>query len=245
MPGRIAPCAGYRRFNSRAAGCSIPAYATIAAHCRIVDPQRPFWNTRWLISIAPFPRMSSGRRKAANVSMVAPSAPRDARSKIPPGPEGSNGIDRRGRRGQPAGPPPFWAFETTEALASWHCGAVATAHAIPGTGWHRGARQQRYRSTRAPRAAGGAATLLGFRNSRSAGLRALRGRGDGPCHPGNGMAPGGGIAPGSARAQCTACVGAGGTMASASGSSLVAQRSTTFHLPVSTTAIWLPPLMAT
>lgn len=41
--------------------------------------------------------------------MVAPSAPRDARSKIPPGPEGSNGIDRRGRRGQPAGPPPFWA----------------------------------------------------------------------------------------------------------------------------------------
>ncbi len=39
--------------------------------------------------------------------MVAPSVPRDARSKIPPGPEGSNGIDRRGRRGQPAGPPPF------------------------------------------------------------------------------------------------------------------------------------------
>src|SRR5690606_19252648 len=128
------------------------------------------------------------------------------------------------------GPPPFWAFETTEALASWHCGAVATAHAIPGTGRHRGAR---------------AATLLGFRNNRSAGLLALRGRGDGPCHPGNGMAPGGGIAPGAARAQCTACVGAGGTMASASGSSLVAQRSTTFHLPVSTTAIWLPPLMAT
>ncbi len=40
------------------------------------------------------------------VSMVAPSAPRDARSKTPPGPEGSNGIDRRGRRGQPAGLPP-------------------------------------------------------------------------------------------------------------------------------------------
>ena len=39
--------------------------------------------------------------------MVAPSAPRDARSKIPPGPEGSNGIDRCGRRGQPAGLPPF------------------------------------------------------------------------------------------------------------------------------------------
>src|SRR5690606_13762045 len=39
--------------------------------------------------------------------MVAPSAPRDARSKTPPGPEGSNGIDRRGRRGQPAGPSPF------------------------------------------------------------------------------------------------------------------------------------------
>ena len=39
--------------------------------------------------------------------MVALSAPRDARSKTPPGPEGSNGIDRRGRRGQPAGLPPF------------------------------------------------------------------------------------------------------------------------------------------
>lgn len=38
--------------------------------------------------------------------MVAPSVPRDARSKIPPGPEGSNGIDRCGRRGQPAGTPP-------------------------------------------------------------------------------------------------------------------------------------------
>ena len=41
------------------------------------------------------------------VSMVAPSAPRDARSKIPPGPEGSNGIDRRGCRGQPAGSSPI------------------------------------------------------------------------------------------------------------------------------------------
>ena len=39
--------------------------------------------------------------------MVAPSAPRDARSKIPPGPEGSNGIGRCGCRGQPAGPSPF------------------------------------------------------------------------------------------------------------------------------------------
>ncbi|GAB3365172.1 hypothetical protein GCM10027431_05900 [Lysobacter rhizosphaerae] len=38
--------------------------------------------------------------------MVAPSAPRDARSKTPPGPEGSNGIDRRGCRGQPAGSSP-------------------------------------------------------------------------------------------------------------------------------------------
>ncbi len=47
--------------------------------------------------------------------MVAPSAPRDARSKIPPGPEGSNGIDRRGRRGQPAGSPPFWALESSAA----------------------------------------------------------------------------------------------------------------------------------
>src|SRR3546814_5024209 len=43
----------------------------------------------------------------AHVSMVAPSAPRDARSKTPPGPEGSNGIDRRGCRGQPAGSSPF------------------------------------------------------------------------------------------------------------------------------------------
>src|SRR5690606_32862839 len=42
----------------------------------------------------------------AHVSMVAPSAPRDARSKTPPGPEGSNGIDRRGRRGKLAGPSP-------------------------------------------------------------------------------------------------------------------------------------------
>lgn len=42
--------------------------------------------------------------------MVAPSAPRDARSKIPPGPEGSNGIDRCGCRGQPAGPSPFPCF---------------------------------------------------------------------------------------------------------------------------------------
>src|SRR5690606_13497114 len=107
------------------------------------------------------------------------------------GGRGSNGIDRRGRRGQPAGPPSFWTCDTTEAPASWHCAAVAAAHAIQGTGWDRGARQQRYRSTRAPRSAGGAATLLGFRNNRSAGLLALRGRGDGPCHPGNGMAPGG------------------------------------------------------
>jgi hypothetical protein len=43
--------------------------------------------------------------------MVAPSAPRDARSKIPPGPEGSNGIDRCGCRGQPAGSPPFTPSE--------------------------------------------------------------------------------------------------------------------------------------
>src|SRR3546814_1071380 len=45
----------------------------------------------------------------AHVSMVAPSAPRDARSKTPPGPAGSNGIDRRGCRGQPAGTSPFRA----------------------------------------------------------------------------------------------------------------------------------------
>src|SRR5688572_9842785 len=44
------------------------------------------------------------------VSMVAPSAPRDARSKTPPGPEGSNGIDRRGCRGQPAGSSPVSGF---------------------------------------------------------------------------------------------------------------------------------------
>jgi len=36
--------------------------------------------------------------------MVAPSAPRDAKSKIPPGPEGSNGIDGRVRRDPSAGP---------------------------------------------------------------------------------------------------------------------------------------------
>ena len=156
-------------------------------------------------------RARSGKQTAAPgrgfVSMVAPSAPRDARSKIPPGPEGSNGIDRRGRRGQPAGPPPFppHAIPRT-AGASLH-GPVATGRASPGrtrlpgaaatvsidagagasrrghrlsrlmpsreqpalhcTGpWRRAglrrdghafpARQQRYRSTRAPGPAGGA-----------------------------------------------------------------------------------------
>ena len=38
--------------------------------------------------------------------MVALSGPRDTKSKTPPGPEGSNGIDGCGRRGVPAGPPP-------------------------------------------------------------------------------------------------------------------------------------------
>jgi hypothetical protein len=50
--------------------------------------------------------------------MVAPSAPRDARSKTPPGPEGSNGIGRCGCRGQPAGPSPFMgcAHESQSSL---------------------------------------------------------------------------------------------------------------------------------
>ena len=42
------------------------------------------------------PDLLKAPRKAGllmNVSMVAPSAPRDARSKTPPGPEGSNGIE--------------------------------------------------------------------------------------------------------------------------------------------------------
>ena len=42
-------------------------------------------------------------------SMVTPSVPRNARSKTPPGPEGSNGIGRRGCRGQLAGSSPFQA----------------------------------------------------------------------------------------------------------------------------------------
>ena len=63
-----------------------------------------------------WPRPAGSRdRPARPAPMVAPSAPRDARSKIPPGPEGSNGIDRRGRRGQPAGPPPFRALESASA----------------------------------------------------------------------------------------------------------------------------------
>src|SRR5690606_10483406 len=45
--------------------------------------------------------------------MVASSAPRDASPKIPPGPEGSNGIGRCGRRGKSAGPPPFQATPST------------------------------------------------------------------------------------------------------------------------------------
>ncbi len=51
-------------------------------------------------------------------SMVAPSAPRDARPKTPPGPEGSNGIGRCGCRGQPAGPSPFMgcAHESQSSL---------------------------------------------------------------------------------------------------------------------------------
>jgi len=48
--------------------------------------------------------------------MVAPSAPRDAKLKIPPGPEGSNGIDGRVRRGPSAGLPPF---SGSNALMIW------------------------------------------------------------------------------------------------------------------------------
>ncbi len=142
--------------------------------------------------------------------MVALSAPRDARSKTPPGPEGSNGIDRRGRRGQPAGPPPFLfhVFPRTAGLSlhgpvatgppfprRWvQLGAAATVSIDAGAGasrqgrrlfysmfsreqpachcmgpWRRAhpfldggfnlARQQRYRSTRAPRPAGRAAAF--------------------------------------------------------------------------------------
>ena len=106
-----------------------------------------------------WPRPAGSRdRPARPAPMVAPSAPRDARSKIPPGPEGSNGIDRRGRRGQPAGPPPFRALESASALPSARRGDGPNH---PASGWHRGARQQRYRSTRAPRPAGGAATFSG------------------------------------------------------------------------------------
>ena len=62
--------------------------------------------------------------------MVAPSAPRDARSKIPPGPEGSNGIGRCGRRGQPAGPSPFQVrFVTVFAPRSGHSLSSAVAMA--------------------------------------------------------------------------------------------------------------------
>jgi len=46
--------------------------------------------------------------------MVAPSAPRDAKSKIPPGPEGSNGIDGRGRRDPSAGLPLFVFMSWTQ-----------------------------------------------------------------------------------------------------------------------------------
>jgi hypothetical protein len=53
--------------------------------------------------------------RVAGVSMVAPSAPRDARSKTPPGPEGSNGIDRRGCRGKLAGPSPCVALVVASA----------------------------------------------------------------------------------------------------------------------------------
>ena len=61
------------------------------------------------------PPVSQSRvARLREVSMVAPSAPRDARSKIPPGPEGSNGIDRRGCRGQPAGSRPFRAAPGTD-----------------------------------------------------------------------------------------------------------------------------------
>jgi hypothetical protein len=58
-----------------------------------------------------------GERSGRIDSMVAPSAPRDARSKIPPGPEGSNGIDRRGCRGQTAGSSPFWLSSAPKALS--------------------------------------------------------------------------------------------------------------------------------
>jgi hypothetical protein len=73
------------------------------------DAILPLSILRFLVAdpVAPSQHAKAPRASVCHVSMAAPSAPRDARSKIPPGPEGSNGIDRRGRRGQPAGQPPF------------------------------------------------------------------------------------------------------------------------------------------
>src|SRR3546814_11092088 len=67
--------------------------------------------------------LSPSLRQSSNTQahMVAPSAPRDARSKTPPGPEGSNGIDRRGRRGKLAGLPPFRAIRSEERRVGKEC----------------------------------------------------------------------------------------------------------------------------
>ena len=67
---------------------------------------------------------------ARSISMVAPSAPRDDRLKTPPGPEGSNGIDRFGCRGQPAGLPPS-NFSSSPSLAKLFRLRIA----LPGLPW--------------------------------------------------------------------------------------------------------------
>ena len=91
--------------------------------------------------------------------MVALSAPRDARSKTPPGPEGSNGIDRRGRRGQPAGSSPFLLRNSCADRRRFIFASRGDGICPHRTGHIRSARQQRYRSTRAPRSAGGVIAL--------------------------------------------------------------------------------------
>jgi len=91
--------------------------------------------------------------------MVAPSAPRDARSKTPPGPEGSNGIDRRGRRGQPAGSSPFLLWNSCADRRLFISAGRGDGIYPHHPGHIRPARQQRYRSTRVPRSAGGVIAL--------------------------------------------------------------------------------------
>jgi len=103
------------------------------------------------------------------------SAPRDDRLKTPPGPEGSNGIDRFGRRGQPARAAtsflvwdrPSWPTQTRRVrsesglgsapqLRSVACGP-SLARVAPTTAFDSGrdaaSRHRRRRSVRASRSA--------------------------------------------------------------------------------------------